>query len=33
MLLAEAQGTPKTDRETATQLMFETFNVAVRLLS
>ena len=28
LLLAEAQGTPKVDRETATQLMFETFNVA-----
>ncbi len=31
LLLAEAQGTPKVDRETATQLMFETFNVAVSL--
>ena len=28
LLLAEAQGTPKVGRETATQLMFETFNVA-----
>ncbi len=33
LLLAEAQGTPKVDRETATQLMFETFNVAVSLVS